>query len=78
LGCDITSGKLDSMIRYSVGIMLGIHFPFPEINHEQKQELERNVYQVLSEREKHSEKTLAQLYDPDKMPEWFKRSTPPS
>jgi hypothetical protein len=61
------SGKLKNDSRYSVGLCW-YSFPFPEINHEQKQELERNVYQVLSEREKHSEKTLAQLYDPDKMP----------
>jgi len=28
----------------------------------------------LDEREKHSEKTLAQLYDPDKMPEALKEA----
>ena len=44
------------------------HYLFPEISKEQKQELKRHVYAVLSERENHSEKTLAQLYDPDKMP----------
>ena len=43
-------------------------FPFPPITEVQKQELEKHVYKVLAEREAHSEKTLAQLYDPDKMP----------
>jgi hypothetical protein len=33
----------------------------------QKIELENCVFKILEEREKHSEKTLAQLYDPDKM-----------
>jgi hypothetical protein len=28
-----------------------------------------HVGEVLTEREKHSEKTMAQLYDPDKMPD---------
>ncbi|MGB5033645.1 MAG: type IIL restriction-modification enzyme MmeI, partial [Saprospiraceae bacterium] len=60
-------GKLKMDPRYS-NLLCYNTFPFPIINQEQKQELERNVYQVLSEREKHSEKTLAQLYDPDKMP----------
>ena len=41
------------------------HFPFSE---NQKKELENYVYKVLEEREKHSEKTPAQLYDPEKMP----------
>jgi hypothetical protein len=64
----LTSGKLDSRIRYLSALSWNT-FPFPEINHEQKQELERHAYAVLGERENHSEKTLAQLYDPDKMPD---------
>ena len=67
------SGSLETRIRYSS--VLGYNtFPFPLISKEQKQELERNVYQVLSEREKHSEKTLAQLYDPDKMPDGLREA----
>jgi hypothetical protein len=34
-----------------------------------QKELENYVYQILEEREKSSERTLAQLYDPDKMPD---------
>jgi hypothetical protein len=69
----ITSGRLKSDFRYSVNLTYNT-FPFPEINKEQKQELERNVYQVLSEREKHSGETLAQCYDPDKMPQGLREA----
>ena len=44
-------------------------FPFPDISAAQKKELEVHVKKIIEEREKHSEKTLAQRYDPDKMPE---------
>lgn len=67
------SGKLESRIRYSVNLAYNC-FPFPEINKEQKQELERNVYAVLGERQRHSENTLAQLYDPEKMPEGLREA----
>jgi hypothetical protein len=60
-------GSLETRIRYSS--VLGYNtFPFPNISDAQKKELEKHVYRILEEREKHSEKTLAQLYDPDKMP----------
>jgi hypothetical protein len=36
--------------------------------------LEQSVYRILEEREAHSEKTLAQLYDPDKMPEGLREA----
>ena len=49
-------------------------FPFPPIPETQKHELESHVYRILEEREKHSEKTLAQLYDPDKMPEGLREA----
>ncbi len=67
------SGRLKTDYRYSKNLSYNT-FPFPEINQEQKQELERNVYAVLSEREKYSEKTLAQLYDPDKMPDGLREA----
>lgn len=60
-------GSLETRIRYSS--TLGYNtFPFPFISDNQKQELEKQVYRILDEREYHSEKTLAQLYDPEKMP----------
>ncbi len=62
------AGRLKSDYRYSSDLCY-YTFPFPTISETQKQELEQHVYHVLAEREKHSEKTLAQLYDPDKMPD---------
>jgi hypothetical protein len=38
------------------------------LTEEQKQTITMHVGNVLEEREKHPEKTMAQLYDPDKMP----------
>ncbi|MDD4564221.1 MAG: N-6 DNA methylase [Eubacteriales bacterium] len=61
-------GRLESRIRYSADICYNT-FPFPEVSKSQKSDITRLVYQVLEERENHSEKTLAQLYDPDKMPQ---------
>jgi len=61
------AGQLETRIRYSNTLCYNT-FPFPPISDTQKQELEKHVYTILGEREAHSEKTLAQLYDPDKMP----------
>lgn len=60
-------GKLKSDYRYAKDLVYNT-FPFPPISEVQKKELEKHVYAVLGAREAHSEKTLAQLYDPDKMP----------
>ena len=67
------AGRLKSDYRYSTALCYNT-FPFPEINESQKQELEKRVYKVLAEREAHSEKTLAQLYDPDKMPDGLREA----
>lgn len=40
----------------------------------QKKDIEKCVFSVLFEREQHSEKTLAQLYDPDKMPAGLRKA----
>lgn len=63
----VIAGRLKSDYRYSAVICYNT-FPFPSISNAQKQELEESVFRILQERENHSEKTLAQLYDPDKMP----------
>jgi hypothetical protein len=49
-------------------------FPFPAISEKQKEELNQHVFNILGEREKHPEKTLAQLYDPDKMPDGLREA----
>ena len=66
-------GYLGTSIRYSISVCYNT-FPFPQISDKQKKELEQHVYNILAEREKHSEKTLAQLYDPDKMPEGLREA----
>jgi hypothetical protein len=66
-------GKLETRMSYSSSIVYNT-FPFPDITETQKKELETHVYKVLAEREAHSEKTLAQLYDPDKMPDGLREA----
>lgn len=61
------SRKLESQIRYSINLTYN-NFPFPEIFPSQKQVIDQNVLDVIMERERYSERTLSQLYDPDKMP----------
>jgi hypothetical protein len=60
-------GGLETRIRYGAGTCYNT-FPVPNINETQKQELTEHVMEVLQQRENHPEKTMAQLYDPDKMP----------
>ena len=66
-------GKLEERIRYSAEICYNT-FPFPTISETQKQIIQKQVYNILSEREKHPEKTMAELYDPDKMPDGLRQA----
>lgn len=66
-----TSGYFKKDIRYSP-ILSYNTFPFPTISKQRKEELERSVFRILDEREKYSDKTLAELYAPGKMPEGLK------
>lgn len=61
-------GKLETRLRYSSVVCYNT-FPFPKISTQRKNEITRYVDEVLQARENHSGKTLADLYDPDKMPE---------
>ena len=49
-------------------------FPFPSISTQRKNEITQATFRILEEREKHSDKTLAQLYDPDKMPDGLREA----
>jgi len=62
------AGRLKKDYRYSSALVYNT-FPFPDLNTKQKEDLSQHTYNILGEREKHPEKTLAQLYDPDKMPD---------
>ncbi|MFA6365178.1 MAG: DNA methyltransferase [Candidatus Paceibacterota bacterium] len=61
-------GRLEDSLRYSSALCYNT-FPFPEITPKQKESLTSHVYNILEEREKYPEKTMADLYDPDKMPD---------
>ncbi|MBP6437681.1 MAG: class I SAM-dependent DNA methyltransferase, partial [Paludibacteraceae bacterium] len=67
------AGKLENRIRYTSAVCYNT-FPFPKISEAQKQELTQCAFRILEERENHSEKTLAQLYDPDKMPQGLREA----
>lgn len=60
-------GKLETRIRYSAELCYNT-FPFPKISEQQKKRIELCVQEILRIREKYSQKTMAELYDPDKMP----------
>jgi hypothetical protein len=61
------AGRLETRINYSSTICYN-NLPFPNISEQQKEQIAEYVFNILHEREQHSEKFLAQLYDPDKMP----------
>ena len=65
------AGRLKTDYRYSSALVYNT-FPFPPITQKQKEILTEHAFNVLDAREKHSEKTLAQLYDPNKMPQNLK------
>lgn len=67
------AGRLKTDYRYSKDIVYNT-FPISTLTTKQKEELARHVYAILEEREKYSEKTMAQLYDPEKMPEGLREA----
>lgn len=66
-------GKLETRIQYSKTLCYNT-FPFPDITLKQKETLNLYVFAILDERAKHPEKTMAQLYDPNKMPKGLKQA----
>ena len=60
-------GKLKTDFRYSNTLVYNT-FPVPDLTAAQKETLTQRALRVLDVREYHSEKTLAELYDPDLMP----------
>ena len=67
------AGRLKTDYRYSAELCYNT-FPFPDITDKQKQIIEMHVNNILAEREKHSDKTMAELYDPDKMPQGLREA----
>lgn len=66
-------GSLETRIRYSATLCYNT-FPFPTISEAKKKEIEALAEEVLLTREHHTEKTLAQMYDPDKMPQDLRKA----
>ena len=66
-------GRLKTDYRYSAQLCYNT-FPMPPLSIQQKQELETHVRYILGERKKQFGKTLAELYDPDKMPDGLREA----
>ncbi len=61
-------GRLKTDPRYSNSLVYNT-FPFPMLSEVQKDTLEQCTWSMLADREAHIGKTIAQLYDPEKMPD---------
>ncbi|WP_431865564.1 class I SAM-dependent DNA methyltransferase [Microbacterium paraoxydans] len=61
-------GRMKTDYRYSNTIVYN-NFPVPPLSEVIKEDLAHAALRVLDVREYHCEQTLAELYDPDKMPE---------
>ncbi|WP_046078677.1 DNA methyltransferase [Halomonas sp. HG01] len=64
----LATGRLKSDYRYSAKLVYNT-FPWPEASERRRQEIEKLGRVVILARAAHPDKTMAQLYDPDKMPE---------
>ncbi len=62
------ASRFNTDYRYSPTLCYNT-FPFPKLPDPAKETLNKSTLNILSAREQFPEKTLAELYDPDKMPE---------
>lgn len=67
------SGKLGNGLSYSSNLAWNT-FPLPTLTEKNKQDLTRCAEDILLAREAHFPATIAELYDPDKMPENLRHS----
>lgn len=67
------AGRLKSDFRYSAVLVYNT-FPVPELTDQLKAALTGHVFEVLDAREQFAGKTLAELYDPEKMPDVLRRA----
>ena len=61
-------GRLENRVRYS-GQLVYNTFPWPDVSEPQRKAIEALAEEILLVREDYPGKTLAELYDPDKMPQ---------
>ena len=64
----LTAGRMKSDYRYSSGVCYNT-FPVPKLTEQHKVDLTRCAEDILLAREAHFPKTIAELYDPKKMPD---------
>ncbi|WP_290742862.1 class I SAM-dependent DNA methyltransferase [Fibrobacter sp. UBA4309] len=64
-------GKMKTDYRYAKDLVYNT-FPFPHINEDQKNILKRKAFEIIGARENHPGKTLAELYNPESMPDDLK------
>ena len=67
------SGRLGNAINYSSHICYNT-FPVNPLSQDQRDALRKIARSVLFARQNHTEKTLAELYDPEKMPEDLRKA----
>ncbi|MGI8727753.1 MAG: class I SAM-dependent DNA methyltransferase [Solirubrobacterales bacterium] len=67
------AGRIKSDIRYSAVLVYNT-FPTPEITDDQRATLTECAVAVLGAREQHADRTLAELYDPEKMPDGLRQA----
>lgn len=68
-----TSGRLGEGYRYSVKLSYNT-FPMPLLTEKNKNDLTKCAEEILIARERHFPKTIANLYDPENMPEDLQRA----
>ncbi|MCK0767344.1 DNA methyltransferase [Chromohalobacter canadensis] len=64
----LVCGRLESRYGYSSRIVYNT-FPWPEVSERDRQEIEKLGRAIILARAAHPDKTMTQLYDPDKMPD---------
>lgn len=69
----LVTGRLESRYNYS-GTIVYNTFPFPDATDEQKKCIENLAEEILLARASNAGMTLAELYDPDKMPDDLKQA----
>lgn len=62
------AGQLETRIRYSATLVYN-NFPILDLTDAKKSQLNKSAREILFARENHTEKTLKEMYDPDKMPD---------
>ncbi len=65
---NLTCGRLGESIRYSANIVYN-NFPWCNPTDEQKSNIIKNAQKILDVRDKYNDKSLAELYDIDAMPD---------